>query len=78
MTREQMEVFANNPDNFSPEEWRALENIRSSCNEYKKETEELIKEVTNDIGHSSHKSPTPKKTKSSSQKKSKKKNWIPL
>lgn len=36
MTREQMEVFANNPDNFSPEEWLALENIRASCNEYKK------------------------------------------
>ena len=77
MTREQMEVFANNPDNFSPEEWRALETIRSSCNEYKKETEELIKEVTQDISHTSGKSPTPK-AKSSSPKKSKKKNWITL
>ena len=78
MTREQMEVFANNPDNFSPEEWRALETIRSSCNEYKKEAEELIKEVTNDIGHTSEKKPAPKTTNSLSSKKNKKKNWIPL
>ena len=73
MTREQMEVFANNPDNFSPEEWRALETIRSSCNEYKKEAEELIKEVTNDIGHTSEKKPAPKTTNSLSSKKNKKK-----
>lgn len=50
MTKEQMEVFANNPDNFSPEEWLALENIRASCNEYKKETEAIINEVSKELG----------------------------
>ncbi|MBQ8498870.1 hypothetical protein [Chlamydia sp.] len=78
MTREQMEVFANNPDNFSPEEWLALETIRSSCDEYKKETEELIKEVTSGIETSEKVSESPKKAKPLSSKKSKKKNWIPL
>ncbi|SYX08495.1 hypothetical protein C834K_0003 [Chlamydia poikilotherma] len=78
MTKEQMEVFANNPDNFSPEEWLALENIRSSCNEYKKETEVLINEVTKDLGGETTTPNSNKKTKSTSSKKNKKKNWIPL
>ncbi|ANH78545.1 hypothetical protein [Candidatus Chlamydia sanziniae] len=77
MTREQMEVFANNPDNFSPEEWLALENIRSSCEEYKKETESLINEVTQDLTNNDRKTKG-KKLQSSSTKKNKKKNWIPL
>ncbi|WP_375793763.1 hypothetical protein O1W69_01525 [Chlamydia sp. 12-01] len=78
MTKEQMEVFANNPDNFSPEEWLALENIRSSCNEYKKETEALINEVTKDLGGEIAAPDSKKKTKTTSSKKNKKKNWIPL
>ncbi|QVE49533.1 hypothetical protein SBV42_02025 [Chlamydia crocodili] len=78
MTKEQMEVFANNPDNFSPEEWLALENIRSSCNEYKKETEALINEVTRDLGGEIPAPDSNKKTKTTSSKKNKKKNWIPL
>ncbi|QXE26650.1 hypothetical protein [Chlamydia buteonis] len=78
MTREQMEVFANNPDNFSPEEWLALENIRSSCNEYKKETEALINEVTKELGGETPPPNSNNKTKTTSSKKNKKKNWIPL
>ncbi|WP_201456494.1 hypothetical protein [Chlamydia sp. 17-3921] len=76
MTREQMEVFSNNPDNFSPEEWLALENIRASCEDYKKETETLINEVTQDLKETPNQQQ--KKSKVSSTKKNKKKNWIPL
>lgn len=78
MTKEQMEVFANNPDNFSPEEWLALENIRASCNEYKKETEAIINEVSKELGFEDSKKNTSKKPKTTSTKKNKKKNWIPL
>ncbi|WP_348663479.1 hypothetical protein [Chlamydia vaughanii] len=78
MTKEQMEVFANNPDNFSPEEWLALENIRSSCDEYKKETEAIINEVSKDLGAETPASNVNKKQKTTSTKKNKKKNWIPL
>ena len=78
MTKEQMEVFANNPDNFSPEEWLALENIRASCNEYKKETEAIINEVSKELGFEDSKKNTTKKPKTTSTKKNKKKNWIPL
>nr|CRI41772.1 Protein CPn_0742/CP_0003/CPj0742/CpB0770 [Chlamydia pneumoniae]CRI42865.1 Protein CPn_0742/CP_0003/CPj0742/CpB0770 [Chlamydia pneumoniae]CRI43984.1 Protein CPn_0742/CP_0003/CPj0742/CpB0770 [Chlamydia pneumoniae]CRI47370.1 Protein CPn_0742/CP_0003/CPj0742/CpB0770 [Chlamydia pneumoniae]CRI51920.1 Protein CPn_0742/CP_0003/CPj0742/CpB0770 [Chlamydia pneumoniae] len=76
MSKEQMEVFANNPDNFSPEEWLALEKVRSSCDEYRKETENLINEITLDL-HPTKESKRPKQ-KLSSTKKNKKKNWIPL
>ncbi|AHK63650.1 hypothetical protein BOKEGFJH_00772 [Chlamydia avium] len=78
MTREQMEVFANNPDNFSPEEWLALENIRASCDEYKKETEAIINEVSKELGFEDSTKTTKKKPKTTSTKKNKKKNWIPL
>ncbi|ANG66078.1 hypothetical protein [Chlamydia gallinacea] len=78
MTKEQMEVFANNPDNFSPEEWLALENIRASCNEYKKETEAIINEVSKELGFEDSKKNTTKKPRTTSTKKNKKKNWIPL
>ncbi|AFS24121.1 hypothetical protein B601_0003 [Chlamydia psittaci WS/RT/E30] len=77
MTREQMEVFANNPDNFSPEEWLALENIRSSCNEYKKETEALINEVTKELGGETPQPNSSNKTKTTSSKKNKKKTGFP-
>ncbi|QXE27556.1 hypothetical protein JJJ19_02685 [Chlamydia buteonis] len=77
MTREQMEVFANNPDNFSPEEWLALENIRSSCNEYKKETEALINEVTKELGGETPPPNSNNKTKTTSSKKIRKKTGFP-
>ncbi|SPN73858.1 hypothetical protein C10C_0712 [Chlamydia serpentis] len=76
MSREQMEVFANNPDNFSSEEWLALEKVRSSCDEYRKETEKLINEITQDLHP--EKDSKRLKQKSSVSKKNKKKNWIPL
>lgn len=78
MTREQMEVFAHNPDNFSPEEWIALENIRASCNEYKKETEALIHELSEDLGVPTSSVSVSKATATPKGKKNKKKNWIPL
>ncbi|EPP34711.1 hypothetical protein CP10139811_0742 [Chlamydia ibidis] len=78
MTREQMEVFASNPDNFSPEEWLALENIRTSCEEYKKETEALINQLSADIGSENNSSNKKQLAQSTSNKKNKKKNWIPL
>lgn len=66
MTQEQMEVFANNPDNFSPEEWQALEDIRASCSEYRKETEALI----DSLSSSDTSSNVPE------DKKKKKKSWF--
>ncbi len=77
MTREQMETFAHNPDNFSPEEWMALEKIRASCNEYKKETEALIDSLADSLGESESQQAHPPVHKAKT-KKNKKKNWIPL
>lgn len=75
MSKEQMDAFTNNPNNFSPEEWQALEKVRSSCDEYKKETEALLDQVL------SEKQDNPKpqnKNQKPLTKKNKKKNWIPL
>lgn len=76
MTKEQMEIFSSNPDNFSNEEWQALEKIRSSCEAYKKETEALINEVSFELGGENLLSS--QTYTSSANKKNKKKNWIPL
>nr|WP_213358200.1 hypothetical protein [Chlamydiifrater phoenicopteri] len=79
MTEQEMEVFARNPDNFSPEEWLALEKVRASCEAYKRETEAIIDDISKGIGFNAPSSKTPQKpTSKSGEKKNKKKNWIPL
>lgn len=73
LSEKEMELYASNPDNFSNEEWTALQQIKKSCDNYQKETEDLLKSIDK----------TSKKTSSlpplkPHKKKNKKKNWIPL
>ncbi|WP_213318848.1 hypothetical protein [Chlamydiifrater volucris] len=78
MTEQEMEVFARNPDNFSPEEWLALEKVRSSCEAYKRETEAIIDDISRGIGLNTPSTAQQKTPSKSGEKKNKKKNWIPL
>ncbi|MEG0036775.1 MAG: hypothetical protein RSB82_00655 [Victivallaceae bacterium] len=75
MSQDQMETYIQNADNFSPEEWLALQNVKTACDSYKKETEELLKQIDQELGTSKITAPG-KKEKST--KKSKKRNWIPM
>lgn len=42
MTREQMEEFAQNPDNFSRDEWKLLGEVRQELDIFQKEAESLL------------------------------------
>lgn len=42
MTREQLDNYASNPNNFSKEQWEALQKVKSSCEKYKQEAREQI------------------------------------
>lgn len=37
MTREQLEVYAANPNNFTTEQWEALQKVKAACERYKQE-----------------------------------------
>lgn len=73
MNEKEMELYASNPDNFSNEEWTALQQIKIACDNYQKETLDLLKNIEKN----------PEKLTSipplkPHNKKNKKKNWIPL
>ena len=42
MTKQQLEEYAANPDNFSPEEWKLLGEIRSELSHFQEEAEETL------------------------------------
>ena len=44
MTREQLEAYAANPNNFSKEQWEALQKVKEACDKYKREARARIGE----------------------------------
>ncbi len=73
MNEKEMEQYASNPDNFSNEEWSALQQIKIACDNYQKETQDLLKKIEKSSGKTSSIPPL-----KPHNKKNKKKNWIPL
>jgi hypothetical protein len=72
MTREQLEAYASNPNNFSKEQWEALQRVREACERYKRD-------VQGRIGDEQFE----QKVEAQQRKKqpmrfAKKKHWIPL
>lgn len=71
MTRESLEVYGNNPNNFTKEQWDALQKIKEVAEEYRTLTSEWMV-------HTLQKEPPKKEKKKPKEKFAKKKNWIPL
>lgn len=74
MSREALEIFGNNPNNFTKEQWEALKKIKEIASEYKKMSiedfsEDFVKEISDEEKKEK------KKQKGGSTKK---KDWIPL
>ncbi len=77
MTKEQLKAFSEDPNNFSPEEWRAIEEIRSEMEKFEERAEEIMNESHTSLletSPSKEAAPT-KKTKTPTQKRVSKKNW---
>lgn len=72
MTREQLESYANNPNNFTKDQWAALQKVRDACEKYKKES---FARAGLEIEESKKKA---KAAQKQTKKFGKKKNWIPL
>lgn len=71
MSRDELDTYASNPDNFSPEQWMALQKLREATEELKRRTykiagdEGLKKTIEKEKGKQQHRF-------------GKKKDWIPL
>jgi len=71
MTREQLEAYAANPNNFSKEQWEALQKVKEACEKYKREARSRIGEEQFD-------QKVEKQRKKQPHRFAKKKHWIPL
>ena len=45
MTKEELETYANDPKNFSSDEWSLLNKIRTELNEFQEQTERTLHEI---------------------------------
>lgn len=71
MTREEIEVYVSNPDNFTPEQWEALKNIKQVAEDMKKRTFRIA-------GQEGVKKAVDQERKKQHHRFGKKKHWIPL
>lgn len=74
MTREQLEVYASNPNNFSSEQWEALQKVKEACEKYKREAISRV----NDTNFEKKVEKQKQKKKKQPHRFAKKKHWIPL
>ena len=71
MSRDELDTYASNPDNFTPEQWGALQKLREATEDLKRRTykvmgdENLKKTIEKEKGKQQHRF-------------GKKKDWIPL
>jgi|ERR1700722_6331751 len=72
MTREQLEVYASNPNNFTKEQWEALQKVKEACDKYKREARASIGDEQFEQKIEQH------QRKKQPQRFAKKKQWIPL
>lgn len=72
MTREQLEAYAANPNNFTQEQWEALQKVKDACEKYKREARSRIKDPQFEQKVETH------QRKKQPHRFAKKKHWIPL
>ncbi len=71
MTHDQLEAYSANPNNFSKEQWDALQKVKEACEKYKREAHAKI-------GEERFEKTTEKPRKKQPHRFAKKKHWIPL
>lgn len=72
MTKEQLEAYSANPNNFTKEQWEALQKVKAACETYQNEALSRIHDP--EFNEKS----VAQKRKKQPQRFAKKKNWIPL
>lgn len=71
MTREELDAYASNQDNFSSEQWQALQKLREA-------TEELRRRTYKVVGEENLKKSIEKERGKQAHRFGKKKDWLPL
>lgn len=71
MNQEQLEAYAANPNNFSKEQWEALQKVREACEKYKRNAQTYI-------GEEQFTSSVQKRKKKQPKRFAKKKHWIEM
>lgn len=71
MTRDELETYATNPDNFSEEQWEALQKLRAATEDFKRRTKQIVGEESLKKAEETDKQRHRKRF-------GKKKHWIPL
>lgn len=76
MSRDDLEAFANNPDNFSQEQWEVLQRVRQECDSFRDRTVKSLEQA----GAEARGEPAPEAGKKKKQKKKfgKKKKWLQM
>ena len=69
MTKEELEAYSQNPNNFSKEQWEILENVRAECNEFKQKAYSIIPKADVAEAEKGPKTPVKKKKKKPGSKK---------
>lgn len=72
MTREQLEAYASNPNNFSKEQWEALQKVKEACEKYKRDARSRLED------QEFEEKVEQQKRKKQPHRFAKKKHWIPL
>jgi len=75
MTKEELDAYAHNPDNFTPEEWRLLTQIREQLDGYRLQAKEFADRGPEMFEEESEKPAKPAKKK---KKGGKKKGWMQM
>lgn len=72
MTEEQLEAYSANPNNFTPEQWEALQRVKDACEKYTQEAQARMGTMQFE------KKAEQRERKKETHRFAKKKHWIPL
>jgi hypothetical protein len=78
MTREQMNEFANNPKNFTPQQWETLQRIKKESLDFQETTIQKLQQAQEAMLASEPKAEGGPKKEAQKKKGGKKKNWLQL
>lgn len=77
MTQEEILEYGNNPDNFTPEEWQAIQKVKEACTAYKKEIREKLIVPGEQLNQElSQKSENTTKSSGRKRKSARRKDWL--
>lgn len=76
MTREQLQAYAENPRNFTEEEWQLLTEVRNQVKHFQQRAEQIVEQGITEKLDEAHPPRKPAKKKGSAKGRVKRKDWM--